>query len=208
MAPKVGTKRSQVQIRFNTECKRFSVPASRFEAAKADAHKWKATAIKDAWSQKAFGFKIADLEWKYNHHPEEVDSRESEHLQPCFRGCARHRFRCPASRACEIQLAVEHLQRATNAEGLQPAEIRFRWENHRLGETDMHVQWLCRLHRDQQILCTPVCDTCTSGYADFVRALQKGRHGNGGPAARTGNLYPITGTMRVRVQADRASRKG
>ena len=40
MAGTTGTKRKQVQIWFNTEYKRFSVPASRFEAAKADANKW------------------------------------------------------------------------------------------------------------------------------------------------------------------------
>ncbi len=115
MAPKVGTKRSQVQIRFKTEYKRFSVPASRFEAAKADANKWKETATKDAWSQKAFGFKIADLEWKYSDHSGEEDSREPERLEPHFSG-SRYNFQCPASRACEIQLASEHLQRTIDVE--------------------------------------------------------------------------------------------
>ncbi len=126
MAPKVGTKRKRVQIRFKGEMPRFYVPASTFEAAKADAGQWKDTAIKDAWSQKAFGFKIADLEWKYNHHPEEADSREPERLQPYLRG-AKYECRCPASHACEIQLGIEHLQRSIDAEGLPPAEIRFRW---------------------------------------------------------------------------------
>ncbi len=72
--------------------------------------------------------KIADPEWKYNHHSAEEGSREPELLQRRLGGSALYTFRCPASRACETQLTIEHLQRATDAEGQQPAEIRFRWE--------------------------------------------------------------------------------
>ena len=128
MAATTGTKRKYVKVQFKTQRLGFYVPASSFVVAQADARQWNDTATKDAWSQKAFGFKIADLEWKYNDHSGEEDSREPELLQRRFGGSALYTFRCPASRACEIQLAVEHLQRATDAEGQQPAEIRFRWE--------------------------------------------------------------------------------
>ena len=152
--------------------------------------------------------KIADPEWKYNHHSAEEGSREPELLQRRLGGSALYTFRCPASRACETQLTIEHLQRATDAEGQQPAEIRFRWETITGSVRPTCTCSGCAGCTDQQLLCTPICDQCTLGYAEFVRALQKGGHGNGGPAARTGNLFPITGTMRVRVQADRASCKG
>ncbi len=126
MAGTTGAKRQQVRIQFQKVRHTFYVPASRFEVAQADARQWKDTVINDTWSQQAFGFKIADLEWKYIDHSAEEDSREPELLQSSFSG-AQYKIRCPASRACEIQLCIEHLQRATDAEGLQPPEIRARW---------------------------------------------------------------------------------